>query len=79
MWSLSRAGDATGNVQFDWLVQGQPFSRVFLTLIGNDEACGLDKIYVTTGVTAVPEPATVLLMAVGLRVLAAVHWPPEPA
>ena len=79
MWLPSRAGDATGNVQFDGFVQGQPFSRVFLTVIGNDEACGLDKIYVTTGVTAVPEPAKVLLMAVGLRVLAAVHRSPEPA
>jgi PEP-CTERM motif len=38
---------------------------VFLTVTGVDEAYGLDKIYVSS-VTAVPEPATVLLMGLGL-------------
>jgi hypothetical protein len=60
---------ANGNVQFYGLTQNIAFSRVFLTVTGVDDAYGLDKIYVST-VTAVPEPATVLLMALGLAALA---------
>jgi PEP-CTERM motif len=61
-------GFGNGNIQFYGLTQDQPFSRVFLTVTGNDEAYGLDKIYVTS-VSAVPEPATALLMAAGFAVL----------
>lgn len=65
-------GLGNGNILFYGLTQDQPFSRVFLTVTGNDEAYGLDKIYVTSAVvTAVPEPSTVLLMAAGFCVLAA--------
>jgi hypothetical protein len=56
-----------GNVQFLGLTQDLPFSRVFLTVTGLDDAYGLDKIYVT----AVPEPAAALLMVMGLAALAA--------
>lgn len=66
-------------MQFYGFVQDQPFLRVFLTVTGNDEANGLDKIYVIAGVTAVPEPATVLPMALGLSVLAAVRRRPKSA
>jgi PEP-CTERM motif len=54
-----------GNVQFYGLTQDLAFSRVFLTLTGVDDAYGLDKIYVSS-VTAVPEPAAVMLMGLGL-------------
>lgn len=57
---------ANGNVQFFGFTQDQPFSRVFLTVTGVDEAYGLDKIYVT----AVPEPVSALLMLTGLAALA---------
>ena len=59
-------GFGNGNVQFYGLTQDQPFSRVFLTVTGNDDAYGLDKIYVTTAVSAVPGAAAALLMAAGL-------------
>ncbi len=60
---------ADGNVQFYGLTQNMAFSRVFLTVTGVDDAYGLDKIYVSA-VTAVPEPASVMLMGLGLAALA---------
>ena len=62
-------GLANGNVQFFGLTQDLAFSRVFLTVTGVDDAYGLDKIYLSS-VTAVPEPATVLLMGLGFAALA---------
>jgi hypothetical protein len=60
-------GLANGSVQFFGLTQDQPFTRVFLTVTGLDEAYGLDKVYVT----AVPEPTTVSLTVAGLAVVLA--------
>jgi hypothetical protein len=57
---------ANGNVQFFGLTQDQPFTRVFLTVTGLDDAYGLDKIYIT----AVPEPAAAVLLVMGLAALA---------
>ena len=62
-------GFGNGNVQFFGLTQDLAFSRVFLTVTGVDDAYGLDKIYLSS-VTAVPEPATVLLMGLGFAALA---------
>jgi hypothetical protein len=56
-----------GNVQFFGLTQTQPFTRVFVTVTGLDDAYGLDKVYIT----AVPEPATALLMVLGVATLLA--------
>jgi hypothetical protein len=56
---------ANGNVQFYGLTQDTPFTRVFLTVTGLDDAYGLDKIYVTP----VPEPVSALLMLMGLAVM----------
>jgi PEP-CTERM motif len=54
-----------GNVQFFGLTQTVPFTKVFLTVTGLDDAYGLDKIYIT----AVPEPTTAMLLALGLAAL----------
>jgi hypothetical protein len=54
-----------GNVQFFGLTQTLPFTKVFLTVTGLDDAYGLDKIYTT----AVPEPASAWLLVLGLTAL----------
>lgn len=51
-----------GNVRFVGFTQDVAFTQVTLTVTGLDEAYGLDKVHVS----AVPEPASVLLMGLGL-------------
>jgi len=63
---------ANGNVQFVGLQQSVPFTRVSLTVTGLDDAYGLDKVYV---LTAVPEPASALLLLAGGALLAARRRP----
>jgi PEP-CTERM motif len=54
-----------GNVQFFGLTQNLPFTQVFVTVTGNDDAFGIDKV----SVSVVPEPATALLLLGGLIAL----------
>jgi hypothetical protein len=54
-----------GNVQFFGLTQNLPFTQVFVTVSGSDDAFGIDKV----SVIAVPEPAAALLLLVGLVAL----------
>lgn len=51
-----------GNVRFVGFTQDVAFTQVTLTVTGLDDAYGLDKVYVS----AVPEPASALLLALGL-------------
>lgn len=60
----------SGVVQFVGLSQTVPFTQVFITVSGVDEAYGIDKAYVQ----AVPEPATAALMFVGLAGFSAWRW-----
>ena len=53
---------ANGNVRFVGFTQNQAFTQVTLTVTGVDDAYGLDGVYVS----AVPEPASALLMGLGL-------------
>jgi hypothetical protein len=59
-----------GNGQqfFFGLTQDTPFTQVWLTVNGVDEAYGLDKLYVT--LTPVPEPAAAWLLLAGGAALA---------
>lgn len=52
----------TGNVQYFGLTQTQAFTQVFVTITGNDDAFGIDKV----SVSPVPEPTTALLLMGGL-------------
>lgn len=54
-----------GNVQYFGLTQDQPFTQVFLTVTGLDDAFGIDKV----SVSAVPEPTSALLLLSGLVAL----------
>lgn len=56
-----------GYVRFVGFTQDQAFTQVTLTVTGVDDAYGLDKVYVS----AVPEPASALLMGLGLASLLA--------
>lgn len=55
-----------GSVLFIGLSQDIPFSSVTLTITGNDDAYGLDKVYVQS----VPEPGEWAMMLAGLVPLA---------
>ena len=55
-----------GSVLFIGLTQDMPFTSVTLTITGNDEAYGLDKVYVQS----VPEPGEWAMMLAGLVPLA---------
>lgn len=56
-----------GGVRFLGFTQTQAFTRVTLTVTGIDEAYGVDQVYVS----AVPEPASALLLGLGLAGLLA--------
>lgn len=64
------ANNANGSLRFFGITQDQAFSRVFLTITGNDEAAGLDSIKVAPAPVPLPAPALLLgsgLAALGLR------------
>lgn len=65
------AGDLAdnGRVRFFGITQTTPFSSVFLTVDGIDEAYGVDRVQLS----AVPEPAQALLWLGGLAALAMRH------
>lgn len=58
---------SNGSLRFLGFTQAQPFSEVVLNVTGPDEAFGLDQVYLS----AVPEPASALLLGLGLAGLLA--------
>lgn len=64
------ANNANGSLRFFGITQDQAFSRVFLTITGNDEAVGLDSIKVAPAPVPLPPAALLLgsaLAALGIR------------
>lgn len=57
-----------GNIQFFGFQQATPFTQVFLTVTGKDDAYGLDKIYTASSGTAVPEPGAFVQAFAGVIV-----------
>lgn len=56
-----------GSLRFFGVTQDEAFSQVWITVDGNDDAFGIDRVQLAP----VPEPASALLMAGGLAALAA--------
>lgn len=65
--SVEATPQPDGAVRFLGFTQTQAFTQVTLTVTGIDEAYGVDQVYVS----AVPEPASSLLMGLGLAGLLA--------
>ncbi|MFG6462419.1 PEP-CTERM sorting domain-containing protein [Roseateles sp. DXS20W] len=65
--SVDATPQPDGGVRFLGFTQTQAFTQVTLTVTGIDEAYGVDQVYVS----AVPEPASALLMSLGLAGLLA--------